>query len=97
MGSDRKTTLQNLLDWLRLNPEGNSVVIEKVLSLVDLEKSQIEDSYHQAQTEMVSIVTQYLSILPGKKTLGDREETNEKLRKTYNTRGFCLEQKNFIC
>jgi len=77
MGSDRKTTLQNLLDWLRLNPEGNSVVIEKVLSLVDLEKSQIEDSYHQAQTEMVSIVTQYLSILPGKKTLGDREDAEE--------------------
>jgi hypothetical protein len=77
MGSDRKTTLQNLLDWLRLNPEENSVVIEKVLSLIDLEKSQIEDSYHQAQTEMVSIVAEYIDILPGKETLGDREDAEE--------------------
>jgi hypothetical protein len=77
MGSDRKTTLQNLLDWLRLNPEENSVVIEKVLSLVDLEKSQIEDSYHQAQTEMVSIVSEYIDINPGKKTLEDREDAEE--------------------
>jgi hypothetical protein len=77
MGSDRKTTLQNLLDWLRLNPEGNSVVIEKVLSLIDLEKSQIEDSYHQAQTEMVSIVAEYIDILPGKETLEDREDAEE--------------------
>jgi len=77
MGSDRKTTLQNLLDWLRLNPEGNSVVIEKVLSLIDSERSQIEDSYHQAQTEMVSIVAEYIDINPGKKTLEDREDAEE--------------------
>jgi hypothetical protein len=77
MGSDRKTTLQNLLDWLRLNPEENSVVIEKVLSLVDSERSQIEDSYHQAQTEMVSIVAEYIDILPGKETLEDREDAEE--------------------
>ena len=77
MGSDRKTTLQNLLDWLRLNPEENSVVIEKVLSLIDSERSQIEDSYHQAQTEMVSIVAEYIDILPGKETLEDREDAEE--------------------
>jgi len=77
MGSDRKTTLQNLLDWLRLNPEENSVVIEKVLSLIDSERSQIEDSYHQAQTEMVSIVSEYIDINPGKETLEDREDAEE--------------------
>ncbi len=77
MISDRKTVLQNLLDWLRLNPEENSGVIEKVLSLMNLEKSQIEDSYHQAQTEMVSVVTKYLDILPGKETLEDREDAEE--------------------
>ena len=77
MGSDRKTTLQNLLDWLRLNPEENSVVIEKVLSLIDSERSQIEDSYHQAQTEMVSIVAEYIDINPGKETLEDREDAEE--------------------
>jgi hypothetical protein len=77
MGSDRKTTLQNLLDWLRLNPEENSVVIEKVLSLIDSERSQIEDSYHQAQTEMVSIVSEYININPGKETLEDREDAEE--------------------
>jgi hypothetical protein len=77
MISDRKTVLQNLLDWLRLNPEENSVVIQKILSLINLEKSQIEDAYHQAQTEMVSIVTQYLDIFPGKETLEDREDAEE--------------------
>jgi hypothetical protein len=77
MISDRKTVLQNLLDWLRLNPEENSGVIEKVLSLMNLERSQIEDSYHQAQTEMVSIVSEYIDINPGKETLEDREDAEE--------------------
>jgi len=77
MGSDRKTTLQNLLDWLRLNPEENSVVIEKVLSLIDSERSQIEDSYHQAQTEMVSIVSGYIGIDAGREILEDREDAED--------------------
>lgn len=44
--SDKKTVLQNFLDWLRLNHSENSVVIGKVLSIIEDERLQIEDSFH---------------------------------------------------
>ena len=82
MTSDKKTVLQNFLDWLRLNQEENSDAIGKVLSMIELERSQIEDSFHQAQLEMIRIMEEYI----GNKSemdLGDKEDAQEYYRTRY--------------
>ena len=83
MESDRKTTLQNLLDWLRENPKENSIVIEKVLSMIDSERLQIENSFHQAQVEMIKVVSELFNENLSKETLDDREDAEEYYRNKF--------------
>jgi hypothetical protein len=83
MESDRKTTLQNLLDWLRENPKENSIAIEKVLSMIDSERLQIEDSFHQAQVEMIKIVSELFNENLSKEILDDREDAEEYYRNKF--------------
>jgi hypothetical protein len=80
--SDKKTVLQNFLDWLRLNQEENSDAIEKVLSMIGLERSQIEDSFQQAQLEMITIMEEYLGIR-SEVNSEDREDAQEYYRSKY--------------
>jgi hypothetical protein len=80
--SDKKTVLQNFLDWLRLNPEKNLDSIEKVLSMIELERSQIEDSFQQAQLEMITIMEECLGIR-SKVNPGDREDAQQYYRSKY--------------
>jgi len=80
--SDKKTVLQNFLDWLRLNPEKNLDSIEKVLSMIELERSQIEDSFQQAQLEMTAIMEECLGIR-SKVNEGDREDAQQYYRSKY--------------
>jgi hypothetical protein len=80
--SDKKTVLQNFLDWLRLNPEKNLDSIEKVLSMIELERSQIEDSFQQAQLEMIAIMEECLGIR-SKVNSGDREDAQQYYRSKY--------------
>ena len=80
--SDKKTVLQNFLDWLRLNPEKNLDSIEKVLSMIELERSQIEDSFQQAQLEMITIMEECLGIR-SKVNERDREDAQQYYRSKY--------------
>ena len=80
--SDKKTVLQNFLDWLRLNPEKNLDSIEKVLSMIELERSQIEDSFQQAQLEMITIMEECLGIR-SKVNESDREDAQQYYRSKY--------------
>jgi hypothetical protein len=80
--SDKKTVLQNFLDWLRLNQEENSNAIEKVLSMIELERSQIEDSFHQAQIEMISLMEEYIGIM-SEVNSGDKEDAQNYYRTKY--------------
>ena len=80
--SDKKTVLQNFLDWLRLNQEENSDAIEKVLSMIELERSQIEDSFHQAQIEMISLMEEYIGIM-SEVNSGDKEDAQNYYRTKY--------------
>lgn len=82
MISDKKTVLQNFLDWLRLNQEENSDAIGKVLSMIELERSQIEDSFHQAQLEMISVFEDYIDIKSEVDT-EDREDAEKYYRNRY--------------
>ena len=79
--SDKKTVLQNLLDWLRLSHEENSDAIVKVLSMIELERFQIEDSFHQAQLEMIRIMEEYI----GNKSEVNQED-KEDAQEYYRTR-----------
>ena len=80
--SDKKTVLQNFLDWLRLNPEKNLDSIEKVLSMIELERSPIEDSFQQAQLEMITIMEECLGIR-SKVNERDREDAQQYYRSKY--------------
>jgi len=80
--SDKKTVLQNFLDWLRLNQEENSDAIEKVLSMIESERSQIEDSYHQAQLEMISLMEEYIGI-KSEVNSEDKEDSQNYYRTKY--------------
>jgi hypothetical protein len=80
--SDKKTVLQNFLDWLRLNQEENSDAIEKVLSMIESERSQIEDSYHQAQLEMISLMEEYIGI-KSEVNSADKEDSQNYYRTKY--------------
>jgi hypothetical protein len=80
--SDKKTVLQNFLDWLRLNQEENSDAIEKVLSMIESERSQIEDSYHQAQLEMINLMEEYLGI-KSEVDSDDKEDSQNYYRTKY--------------
>ena len=82
MISDKKTVLQNFLDWLRLNQEENSDAIGKVLSMIELERFQIEDSFHQAQLEMISVFEDYIDIKSEVDT-EDREDAEKYYRTRY--------------
>jgi hypothetical protein len=82
MISDKKTVLQNFLDWLRLNQEENSDAIGKVLSMIELERSQIEDSFHQAQLEMIRLMEQYIGI-KSEVDSEDKEDAQEYYRTRY--------------
>ena len=79
--SDKKTVLQNLLDWLRLSHEENSDAIVKVLSMIELERFQIEDSFHQAQLEMIRIMEEFI----GNKSEVNQED-KEDAQEYYRTR-----------
>ena len=79
--SDKKTVLQNLLDWLRLSHEENSDAIVKVLSMIELERFQIEDSFHQAQLEMIRIMEEFI----GNKSVVNQED-KEDAQEYYRTR-----------
>jgi hypothetical protein len=81
--SDKKTVLQNFLDWLRLNHSENSVVIGKVLSIIEDERLQIEDSFHQAQLEMINIIEDQFKIKSDGVDLNDREDAQEYYRSKY--------------
>jgi hypothetical protein len=80
--SDKKTVLQNFLDWLRLNQEENSDAIEKVLSMIESERSQIEDSYHQAQLEMINLMEEYIGI-KSEVNSEDKEDAQNYYRTKY--------------
>lgn len=81
--SDKKTVLQNFLDWLRLNHSENSVVIGKVLSIIEDERLQIEDSFHQAQLEMINIIEDHFKIKSDGVDPNDREDAQEYYRSKY--------------
>jgi hypothetical protein len=81
--SDKKTVLQNFLDWLRLNHSENSVVIGKVLSIIEDERLQIEDSFHQAQLEMINIIEDQFKIKSDGVDPNDREDAQEYYRNKY--------------
>ena len=80
--SDKKTVLQNFLDWLRLNQEENSDAIEKVLSMIESERSQIEDSFHQAQIEMINLMEEYIGI-KSEVNSEDKEDAQNYYRTKY--------------
>jgi hypothetical protein len=80
--SDKKTVLQNLLDWLRLSHEENSDAIVKVLSMIELERFQIEDSFHQAQLEMIRIMEECIGN-ESEVNQEDKEDAQEYYRTRY--------------
>jgi hypothetical protein len=83
MEGERKTTLQNFIDWLRENQKENSMAIEKASSMLELERLEIEDSFHQAQVEMVKIVSELFNENLNKETLDDREDSEEYYRNKF--------------
>lgn len=80
--SDKKTVLQNFLDWLKLNHPENSDVIEKALSVIEEERLQIEDSFHQAQLEMINIMEDHFKV-KSDVNMNDREDAQQYYRTRY--------------